>query len=854
MRARSMVLSLIVATAVAAAGPIAAPAAAAGEVLFVVAAPGAPTPGETAVRGRLADAGHLVTLADDNTVSQAQAAGVAFVLVGQSASSNLATVKSLASVEVPIWVAKPYLFDDFGLTGPVPGTDYADKPGSTLTIADATHPMAAGRTGTVTIQSGGRLSIGRPAASASIVARAGTDPSVFTVQPGDTLANGSPAPACRVTFPVFGNAPSTYTADGWAMFDATASWTAANCTAGPPVDTPPEVTVTFPSAGSSISDTVALTATATDDTGVMNVAFDVDGAPVGVDDSAPYSVLWNSGGVSDGTHTVTATATDTAGQAGTDTVPFTVANGPPPTGGDVLLVVAAPAALTGGENAVVGRLTASGFTVTVADDNAVSATQTTGKSFVLVGQSTNANLASVKSLAGVSVPVWVAKPYLFDDFGLTGPVAGTDYGDKPGSALTIADPAHPLAAGRTGTVTIQSGGRVSWGRPAAAAAIVARAGADASVFTISPGAALATGAPAAACRVTFPLYGNGPATFTADGWAMFDATVTWTAGNCAAGPPPSPGPVEHVVFISVDGLNPTAITQLGPAGAPNFYRLMSEGVSTLNARTTFESTQTLPNHTSMVTGRPVTVAGGHGVTFNEDNGSTVHVSAGQYCAGVFDLVHDAGGRTALYTGKTKFDFLDRSWNTTYGAPDVTGADNGTDKIDTYLRTDDVSTTNALIAALATNPATFSMMHYPGPDGVGHGQGFMSAPYLAEVTDTDALIGQVLDAIAADAELAASTAVVVTSDHGGLGTSHADPTQAFNYTVPFFAWGAGVAAGMDLYALNPDRADPGTGRPDYTAGVGPVRNAEAGNLIAELLGFSAIPGSGINTGQSLDLAP
>ncbi|MDQ3464540.1 MAG: alkaline phosphatase family protein [Actinomycetota bacterium] len=853
MRPRLLVV-LVAAVSVAAVVPVSAPAAAAGEVLFVVAAPSAPTSGESAVRGRLAGAGYTVTLVDDNTVSQEQAAGTAFVLVGQSASSNLANVKSLATVEVPIWVAKPYLFDDFGLTGTAAGTDYADKPGSALTIADTSHPIAAGRSGTVTIQSGGRLSYGRPAASATVVARAGTDASVFTVEPGDTLANGSPAPACRVTFPVYGNAPAAFTADGWAMFEATAAWTAANCTSGPPADTPPEVVITFPSAGSSVSDTVALTATATDDTGVTQVSFAVDDAVVGTDDSTPYSVLWNSGGVADGTHTVTATATDNVGQSGTDTVTFTVANGPPPTGGEVLLVVANPAALTAGENAIRSRLSGSGFTVSAVDDNAVSAAQAAGKSFVLVSQSTNANLATVKSLAGVAVPVWVAKPYLFDDFGLTGRVAGTDYGDKAGSALTISDPGHPLAAGRNGTVTIQSGGRVSYGRPAASAAIVARAGTDASMFTIAPGDALATGASAPACRVTFPVYGKGPATFTADGWALFDATASWAASNCAAEPPPQPGPVERVVFISVDGLNPEAITQLGPAGAPTFYRLMSEGVSTLNARTVFEATQTLPNHTSMVTGRPVSVDGGHRVTFNEDNGSTVHVSAGEYCAGIFDIVHDAGGSTTLYTGKAKFDFLDRSWNMTYGAPDVTGADNGTDKIDTYLRTDETSTTTALIDALSTNPPMLSMMHYPRPDGVGHGQGFMSEPYLAQVTGTDALIGQILDTIAADAELAASTVVVLTSDHGGLGTSHAEPTLAANYTVPFFAWGAGVAAGMDLYALNPDRSDPGTGRPDYTGALGPVRNAEAANLIAELLGFGAIPGSAINTGQSLDLAP
>jgi len=185
---------------------------------------------------------------------------------------------------------------------------------------------------------------------------------------------------------------------------------------------------------------------------------------------------------------------------------------------------------------------------------------------------------------------------------------------------------------------------------------------------------------------------------------------------------------------------------------------------------------------------------------------------------------------------------------------VTGPDDGRDKIDTYLRTDDTATTNALTAALSTDPADFAMMHYPGPDGVGHGQGFMSQPYLAEVTATDALIGQILDTVVADPELAASTVVLVTSDHGGLGTSHADPSLAVNYTVPFFAWGAGVAAGADLYGLNPDRADPGTGRPDYAASTGPIRNAEVGNLAAELLGYGAIPGSRINVGQSLDLAP
>ena len=56
--------------------------------------------------------------------------------------------------------------------------------------------------------------------------------------------------------------------------------------------------------------------------------------------------------------------------------------------------------------------------------------------------------------------------------------------------------------------------------------------------------------------------------------------------------------ITRVVVISVDGLNPDAITQLGATGTPTFHRLMSEGAWTFNARTEVEQTVTLPNHTA----------------------------------------------------------------------------------------------------------------------------------------------------------------------------------------------------------------------------------------------------------------
>ena len=111
----------------------------------------------------------------------------------------------------------------------------------------------------------------------------------------------------------------------------------------------------------------------------------------------------------------------------------------------------------------------------------------------------------------------------------------------------------------------------------------------------------------------------------------------------------------------------------------------------------------------------------------------------------------------------------------------------------------------------------------------------------------------MDAIEKNPALKDHTWVVLTADHGGLTATkgHGEAKESDNYTIPFYVWGPDVPAGKDLYAISSaSRLDPGTANPPYETPRQPVRNGDAGNLVLNLLGLPAIPGSTINAKQDL----
>ena len=315
--------------------------------------------------------------------------------------------------------------------------------------------------------------------------------------------------------------------------------------------------------------------------------------------------------------------------------------------------------------------------------------------------------------------------------------------------------------------------------------------------------------------------------------------------------PPRPAALEHAVLVSVDGLRSDALLALQPQALPAFTRLLG-GSSTLNARCDPDYSITLPNHTSMLTGRPVLGPAGHAWVQNDEaeEGETLHKHKGEYLASLFDVVHDRGWHTALLAGKPKFSLYDHSYDAEDGAPDAVAPDDGRDKLDSFVystKTEEIG--DGVVRELGDGAKkTVVFVHFAITDLTAHASGWDLTPgskYLKAVQRVDTELGKILAAIDAQPRLAGRTAIVLTTDHGGGAPfkSHDMNRMWVDYIIPFVVW-TGDGHKADLYALNQKtRKDPSLANPAIGAeGLPPVRNGEAGNVVLQLLGLPAIPGS------------
>jgi len=255
--------------------------------------------------------------------------------------------------------------------------------------------------------------------------------------------------------------------------------------------------------------------------------------------------------------------------------------------------------------------------------------------------------------------------------------------------------------------------------------------------------------------------------------ALAALTAGWAptlAGQTAPVAPVS----EHVIVVSLDGLRPDAIERFG---ARTLARLMAEGTGSLTASTILPS-KTLPSHTSMLTGAEPEV---HGVYWNERE-----MAEHGYVATptIFATAHEAGLVTAAFFSKGKFEHLAVPGTLDHARfPRGLGMDLASKTMD------------AVQAYLMRARPNLMFVHLADADYAGHIAGWMSWPYGRAVQAVDREIGELLRS--ADRAFGAGNyTVLVTADHGGHGRDHGtdDPRDV---TIPWIAWGKGVARGATL---------------------------------------------------------
>jgi hypothetical protein len=325
--------------------------------------------------------------------------------------------------------------------------------------------------------------------------------------------------------------------------------------------------------------------------------------------------------------------------------------------------------------------------------------------------------------------------------------------------------------------------------------------------------------------------------------------------NSKVAPPPS-AIAQNVVVLSVDGLAPRFLEMLLDASkAPNFAALQKLAAWTHHARADKTHTITLPNHTCMLTGLPVSSTAKYGPHFAHNYvenidplpGDTLHryrIPAGAYTASMFDVAHDNGASTAMYASKSKFVLYEQTYNGA-GGDDKVGADNGTKKIDTVVIDPNPATmVAAFVKQMETKAPALSFVHLNQPDGAGHGIGWGTPAYMTAIQMMDALVGQIV-AVLRSPSLVGHAALILTADHGGVNNHHADQTDLRNFEIPFYVMAPGVTPG-DAYAAFDNRFAPGSENPGYEAEKQPLRNGDAGNLALFMLGLNPIPESVIHS--------
>ncbi len=214
----------------------------------------------------------------------------------------------------PEWTAVQKAWDAVG----VPGTWSC---GGTSTFPESAHPYTNSYDNTWTYTVTGSPASINVTFDSSTATESGYDYIYITDKNGNNIT-GSPfsgTTLASATKTVTGDTvkirlktDSSVTAYGFKVTNIVAGGSTGDTTA-------PTVSITAPTAGSTLTGATTVTASATDNVGVTKVEFYLDGTLQTTDTSSPYSWAWTPTSAQNGTRSLTAKAYDAAGNTKTST-------------------------------------------------------------------------------------------------------------------------------------------------------------------------------------------------------------------------------------------------------------------------------------------------------------------------------------------------------------------------------------------------------------------------------------------------------------------------------------------------------------------------------------------------------
>lgn len=238
-------------------------------------------------------------------------------------------------------------------------------------------------------------------------------------------------------------------------------------------------------------------------------------------------------------------------------------NPPPPTGQKMLFVVGNPSLNTGDQLIKDWLETDLGFEVTVANDDGISESASSGMDLILISSTVHSSKVNT-TFTHTPIPVGTWEPALLDDLAMAD-INGTynnDFGLSSGSSIEFMDPNDPMSAGNLGNVQFFSSPTDKvWGIPNANAVIIARKPGQAEVyyFRYEAGAQMYGGIIAPAMRFTLPLFDNAATNLAAGSWEILKTGLQYIVPPPVVSSPVLNAPVS-ILLEANSNQNFTGIT------------------------------------------------------------------------------------------------------------------------------------------------------------------------------------------------------------------------------------------------------------------------------------------------------